>query len=166
MESGIEGCLDIGMIRGEDGSLAFRHELARRALEGSIPAVEAERAARARAGDPFRAAGDFIRAARTSRGLLRANADEVLRHAPAAAAQAVGGRIALGGGVSLQSRSALRRATSPPEDRARLQELLAYECYLTDQIGQAAEARREALEVWRASGNRLKEGTRSAGCRA
>jgi ATP/maltotriose-dependent transcriptional regulator MalT len=44
------------------------------------------------------------------------------------------------------------------EDRARLQELLAYECYLTDQIGQAAEARQAALDVWRASGDRLKEG--------
>jgi ATP/maltotriose-dependent transcriptional regulator MalT len=43
-------------------------------------------------------------------------------------------------------------------DRARLHELLAYECYVTDQIGAAAEARQVALDVWRASGDRLKEG--------
>jgi len=32
-EAAIESCLSIGMVRGEDGSLAFRHELARRAFE-------------------------------------------------------------------------------------------------------------------------------------
>src|SRR5262249_2326703 len=36
-EAGIESCLSIGMVRDEDGSLAFRHELARRAYEDSLP---------------------------------------------------------------------------------------------------------------------------------
>jgi ATP/maltotriose-dependent transcriptional regulator MalT len=35
-EAAIESCLRIGMTRDEDGSLAFRHELARRALEDSL----------------------------------------------------------------------------------------------------------------------------------
>src|SRR5262249_20701830 len=35
-EAGIESCLSIGMIRAGDGSLAFRHELARRAFEDSL----------------------------------------------------------------------------------------------------------------------------------
>src|SRR3984893_1159597 len=35
-EDGIEGCLSIGMVRFDDGSLAYRHELARRALEDSL----------------------------------------------------------------------------------------------------------------------------------
>jgi len=35
-EAAIESCLSIGMKRDEDGSLAFRHELARRALEDSL----------------------------------------------------------------------------------------------------------------------------------
>jgi DNA-binding CsgD family transcriptional regulator len=47
-EAGIESCLSIGMVRGEDGSLAFRHELARRAFEADSAAV-------VRAGlDPYR----------------------------------------------------------------------------------------------------------------
>ncbi len=50
-----------GMIRGEDGSLAFRHELARRALEGSIPQSAAARAAREGAGDSFRADRESLR---------------------------------------------------------------------------------------------------------
>src|SRR2546430_6196402 len=33
-----------------------------------------------------------------------------------------------------------------------------FRSYLTDQIGPAAEARQVALEVWRASGDKLKEG--------
>jgi ATP/maltotriose-dependent transcriptional regulator MalT len=155
-EAGIEGCLDIGMIRGEDGSLAFRHELARRALEGSIPqARQRELHARVLA---ILSERQGISSARLAHHADSArNADEVLRHAPAAAAQAV----AVGSHSEAAShyRVALRYAGElAPEDRARLQELLAYECYLTDQIGQAAEARQAALEVWRASGNRLKEG--------
>src|SRR6204780_915384 len=35
-EAGIEGCLSIGMVRHEDGSLAYRHELVRRAIEDSL----------------------------------------------------------------------------------------------------------------------------------
>ena len=35
-EAGIESCLGIGMVRDESGSLAFRHDLARRALEDSL----------------------------------------------------------------------------------------------------------------------------------
>src|SRR5271168_713252 len=35
-EAGIEGCLSVGMVRHEDGSLAYRHELVRRAIEDSL----------------------------------------------------------------------------------------------------------------------------------
>ena len=35
-EAGIEGCLSIGMVLHEDASLAFRHELARRAPGGIL----------------------------------------------------------------------------------------------------------------------------------
>ncbi|HEX3848509.1 MAG TPA: AAA family ATPase, partial [Steroidobacteraceae bacterium] len=35
-DSAIDGCLGIGMVRFDDGSLAFRHELARRAFEDSL----------------------------------------------------------------------------------------------------------------------------------
>src|ERR1700683_1938129 len=37
-EAGIEGCLSVGMVRHEDGSLAYRHELVRRAFgEFTLP---------------------------------------------------------------------------------------------------------------------------------
>ena len=155
-EAGIEGCLDIGMIRGEDGSLAFRHELARRAMESSIPqprqkdlhakvlAILSERQ-----GIPSARLAHHADCSR--------NADEVLRHAPAAAAQAA--TVGAHSEAASHYRVALRYAGDlAAEDRARLHELLAYECYLTDQIGHAADARQVALEIWRASGERLREG--------
>jgi hypothetical protein len=44
------------------------------------------------------------------------------------------------------------------EERAQLLEQLSYECYLTDQIEPAIEARRSALQIWNALGSSLKEG--------
>ena len=86
-EAGIEGCLGIGMVRYEDDSLAFRHELARRALEDSLTqprqqslhskvlAVLAQR--------------PDIPAARLAHHADGArNAEQVLRFAPIAASQA------------------------------------------------------------------------------
>ena len=155
-EAGIEGCLDIGMIRGEDGSLAFRHELARRALEGSIPQTR-QRELHARVLEILSNRQGISSARLAHHADCARNTDEVLRHAPAAAAQAVA--VGAHSEAASHYRVALRYASDlAPEDRARLQELLAYECYLTDQIGQAAEARQAALDVWRASGDRLKEG--------
>ena len=155
-EAGIEGCLDIGMIRGEDGSLAFRHELARRALEDSIPQTR-QRDLHAKVLAILSGRQGISSARLAHHADCSRNADEVLRHAPAAAAQAV----AVGSHSEAAShyRVALRYAGDlAGEDRARLHELLAYECYLTDQIGPAAEARQVALEVWRASGDKLREG--------
>jgi DNA-binding CsgD family transcriptional regulator/tetratricopeptide (TPR) repeat protein len=155
-EAGIEGCLDIGMIRGEDGSLAFRHELARRSLEGSIPQPRL-RALHAKVLAILSERQGISSARLAHHADFAHNADEVLRYAPAAAAQAV----AVGSHSEAAShyRVALRYAGDlAAEDQARLQELLSYECYLTDQVGAAAEARQAALDVWRAAGNRLKEG--------
>jgi DNA-binding CsgD family transcriptional regulator len=56
-------------------------------------------------------------------------------------------------------RVALRHADDlPPIERAKLQERYSYECYLTDQGSEAIEARRKALEIWRAAAERLREG--------
>jgi DNA-binding CsgD family transcriptional regulator len=45
-----------------------------------------------------------------------------------------------------------------PVDRAELLERRSYECYLTDQIDKAIEARLAALKVWRDLGDSRKEG--------
>jgi DNA-binding CsgD family transcriptional regulator/tetratricopeptide (TPR) repeat protein len=154
--SGIEECLGIGMVRHDDGSLAFRHELARRALEDSLShprqqslhskvlAVLAERP-----GIPA------ARIAHHADGAL--NAEQVLRFAPLAAAQAAS--VGSHSEAVSHYQAALRHAHHlTPKETAHLQQCLSYECYLTGQHLRAIDARRAALEIWRASGARLPEG--------
>jgi tetratricopeptide (TPR) repeat protein len=50
------------------------------------------------------------------------------------------------------ARALLHRSALPPEARVTLYERFSYECYLTDRIADAVEARREALALWRALG--------------
>lgn len=155
-ESGIEGCLGIGMVRHDDGSLAFRHELARRALEDSLShprqqslhskvlAVLAERP-----GIPA------ARLAHHADGAL--NAEQVLRFAPIAAAQAAS--VGSHSEAVSHYQAALRYAHRlRPDETAHLQERLSYECYLTGQHQRAIDGRRAALETWRTSGARMQEG--------
>ena len=155
-EVGIDGCLDIGMVRDEQGALAFRHELARRALEDSLSQARRQSLHARVLSILVRTPG--IPAARLAHHAGGArNAEGVLRFAPVAAGQAasVGAhreaashyQLALGYAQDLS-----------PDERARLYEQLSYECYLTSQHERAIEARRSALEIWRASGARIEEG--------
>ncbi|HVY83149.1 MAG TPA: AAA family ATPase [Steroidobacteraceae bacterium] len=155
-EAGIESCLAVGMIRGADNSLAYRHELARRALEDSLSqARQQELHTRVleilarRSGVPL---------ARLAHHADRAkNKSEVFRFARLAAQQAA----AVGAHREAAShyRLALQNAEDlDDESRAHLHEQLSYECYLTDQIECAVEARQAALVIWRSLRDRAKEG--------
>ena len=155
-EAGIEGCLGIGMIRGADNSLSFRHELARRALEDSLSQARQHELHTLvlsilgqRAGIPL---------ARLAHHADRAkNTTAVLRFATLAAGQAA----AVGAHREAAShyRLALQNAGClADEERARLHEQLSYECYLTDQIACAVEGRQAALVIWRALNVKMREG--------
>jgi DNA-binding CsgD family transcriptional regulator/tetratricopeptide (TPR) repeat protein len=155
-EAGIEGCLGIGMVRYEDASLAFRNELARRALQDSLsqPRLQSLHSKvlavlRGRPGLPAARLAHHADGARI--------AEDVLRFAPVAAAQA----SSLGAHREAAShyQIALRYAEDvPAAERARLQEQLSYEYYLTGQHERAIEAQRAALQMWQSSGQRVKEG--------
>jgi DNA-binding CsgD family transcriptional regulator/tetratricopeptide (TPR) repeat protein len=155
-EAAIEGCVSIGMVRHEDGSLAYRHELVRRAIGDSLsqPRLQSlhEKVLAALEARPN------IPAARLAHHASCAHdAEAVRRFAPLAAAQAA-------------SVGAHREAAShfeamvpyaddlAPTDRARLLEQLAYECYLIGRYARASEVRRVALEIWRGTGTRMEEG--------
>ena len=155
-EEGIEGCVSIGMVRDEDGSLAYRHELTRRAIESSLSrprlqilhekvlAVLADRS-----GVP---AGRLVYHADGAR-----NGAEVLRCAPLAASQAAS--VGAHREAASHYQIALRYAdVLQAADRACLQEQLSYEYYLTGQYERAIEVRRSALEIWRGSAESTKEG--------
>ena len=152
----IEECLGIGMVRREDGALAFRHELARRALEDSLPgsrqvALHAQILAllTVRPGIPTARLAHHADGAR--------DAAAVLELAPRAAEQssAVGAHREAASHYRLALQYAAGLSASA---RASLYEHLSYACYLTDQLESALVARRAALDIWRTLGVRLKEG--------
>jgi DNA-binding CsgD family transcriptional regulator/tetratricopeptide (TPR) repeat protein len=155
-EPAIEGCLSIGMVRSDDGALSFRHELARRAFEDSLSQPH-QQLLHAKVFAAL-SARPHISAARLAHHAAGArNAAAVLQFAPLAAMQAasVGSHREA---VSLYEVALPYAQEIAPDERARLNERLSYECYLTGQHARAIEARRAALEIWRASGERMREG--------
>jgi predicted ATPase/DNA-binding CsgD family transcriptional regulator len=162
----IQECLNVGMVALEDGALAFRHELARRAAEEFLPVPQRQELhGRILAALLIRAenrgwneAARAIPLARLAHHAEQAgDGAAVLRLAPLAAERAA----AMGSHREAAAHygSALRHAEAlAPERRAELLERQSYECYLTDQIDQAIAARQAALDLWRRAGNRLKEG--------
>jgi DNA-binding CsgD family transcriptional regulator/tetratricopeptide (TPR) repeat protein len=154
----LDDCLASGMLQLDGSSVAFRHELARLAIEDSIGPrrrialhQEVLRALMApREGDR-----DLARLAYHAE--LARDTEAVLEFAPAAGERAA----ALGSHreAAAQFARALGLADAlPPARRAELLERRSYECYLTGQIDEALEARQSALEWYRALGDRLKEG--------
>jgi DNA-binding CsgD family transcriptional regulator/tetratricopeptide (TPR) repeat protein len=155
-ETAIEGCLGIGMVRSDDGALSFRHELARRAFEDSLSQSHRQLLhAKVFAALCARPQTSAARLAHHAAGAR--NAAAVLQFTPLAALQAasVGSHREA---ASLYQVALLYAQELAPDERASLYEKLSYECYLTGQHERALEARRAALEIWRASGARMREG--------
>jgi DNA-binding CsgD family transcriptional regulator len=154
----VDECVTAGMLQGQAGGVGFRHELARLTVERALgPGRRADLHGRALAAlltQPG-AAPDPARLAHHADGADDATA--VLTHAPLAARRAA----ALGAHreAAAQYARALRFADGlAPAARAELLEGHSYECYLTDQLTDAAASREGALGCWRALGDRRKEG--------
>ncbi len=155
-EAAIESCLATGMVRDAEGSLAFRHELARRAFEDSLPmARRLELHARVL---EVLAARASVPAARLAHHAAGAQKDaDVVRFAPLAGEQAAS--VGAHREAAAQFRLAVRHAAGlAPAELAMLEERRSYECYLTDRMDEAIEARLSALSIWRSAGDRRKEG--------
>jgi len=155
-EAAIESCLSIGMLRGEDSSLAFRHELARRAFEDSLSQAR-QQALHAKVLSILAARPDSPPARLAHHANCARDAPDVLRFASLAAAHAA--NVGSHRESAAHYRVALRHADKlEPGERAALYERYSYECYMTDQIDQAIEARQEALKIRSACAERLEEG--------
>lgn len=155
-EAAIEGCLGVGMLRHGDSSLGFRHELARRALEDTVPEGR-RRQLHAKVLEVL-AARSGVSAARLAHHADGArNGQQVLRYAPLAAAEAAS--VGSHREAAAHYQAALRYAGNLDAiERAHLLEKLSYECWLTGDNERAFEARRSALEIWRARSLPLQEG--------
>ena len=154
----LEACLSAGMLRAEGDRVAFRHEIARVAIEDTLlpdRRIALHRRALAALSAPAGRRADPARLAHHAEAAGDVGA--VLEFAPAAAARAA--EIGAHREAAAQLARALRVADAlPADERARLLERRAYECYLTDAIPEAIEARRGALAEHRARGDRLREG--------
>jgi DNA-binding CsgD family transcriptional regulator/tetratricopeptide (TPR) repeat protein len=145
----IEECAASGLLLLRDDRLAFRHDLARRAVEDALPAP---RARELHAQVLAALTGDGLEPVPLARLVHHAaqagDAPSVLRFAPQAARQASGA------GAHCQAAdhysTALRYAARlPPAELAELLEGRSFECYLMGESDAAIQARQEATEIWR-----------------
>jgi DNA-binding CsgD family transcriptional regulator/tetratricopeptide (TPR) repeat protein len=140
----IDECLSSGILVASDGMVGFRHELARLAVEGSLPQARRSAAhARALAQLTARGSADHRRLAHHAAG--SGDRAGVVHHAPLAAARAA--RLGAHREAADQFQLALRFHEVPDRHRAALLEQLSYECYLTDQVARARDSELEALAI-------------------
>ena len=154
----LDECLASGILVREAGAVAFRHEIARLAVEESLRAsrtVALHRSALSALAAPPGGAPDLARLSHHAEAA--GDAEAVLRFAPAAAARA--GLLGAHREAAAQYGRALRFAGNVrPEDRAALLVARADECFMTYQFHEALEARRRALDCYREVGDVRKEG--------
>ena len=153
----IDECLASGVLRADDGGIAFRHELARVAVEESIsPArrLALHRSVLLALTDSPRAGSDVARVAHHAE--QAADREAVLQFAPAAAAEAA--RRGAYREAAAQYARALRFADDlAPGDRADLLEGRSRACYLADDQTEAIEVIREAIRCRQEQGAPLEE---------
>ncbi len=141
----IDECVNRGVLVVDGDGVGFRHELARLAVEQSLPQSE-------RAVVHTRALGQLLaRGSPDDRRLAHhaAGAGDravVVRHAPLAAARAA--RLGAHREAAGQLQLALGYCQVPDRQRAGLLDRLSYECYLTDQLDRARASGLEALAIY------------------
>jgi DNA-binding CsgD family transcriptional regulator len=154
----VAAALSSGLLAASDDCYAFRHELARITVADAIArprsqTLHSQLLAALQAG----AAGHVAAARMVHHAANAGDRDAVLRYAPLAAANA-----SLHGAhreAAALYKVALDHADyAEQQTRADLLEARAYECFLTSQNAEALVARGEALEIARATGDRLREG--------
>jgi DNA-binding CsgD family transcriptional regulator/tetratricopeptide (TPR) repeat protein len=151
----LEACLASGMLTASTDGVAFRHELARLAVEDSLRhhrKVELHRKALQAIGDR---SGDLARLAHHAEAAT--DADAVLQHAPAAAARAAS--LGAHREAAAQYERALRFAGGAAAGvRGDLLDRLAFAYYVIGRVDDALPAQEEALECFRQAGDRRREG--------
>jgi DNA-binding CsgD family transcriptional regulator/tetratricopeptide (TPR) repeat protein len=153
----LDECLATGVLQPQGGAIAFRHELARVAVEESLSPTRRlalHRAVLLALADTGAGALDFARLAHHAE--CAAEGEAVLRYAPKAAAQAA--RAGAYREAAAQYARALRFADRLSDgERADLLEGRSRACYLADDQSEAIEVVREAIRCRQAQGAPLQE---------
>jgi predicted ATPase len=154
----LDECVSAGMLTGVGPAVAFRHELARIAIEESLAPARAlalHRAALAALQEPPQGEPDLARLAHHAEAAGDVGA--VLRFGPAAGARATS--LGAHREAAAQYARALRCAGSLTDAvRADLLEKRALACYATGLIEEAIAAQEEAVAYRRAAGDARAEG--------
>jgi DNA-binding SARP family transcriptional activator/DNA-binding CsgD family transcriptional regulator/tetratricopeptide (TPR) repeat protein len=151
----VDECLHRGVLVADGNAVSFRHELARLAVQHSLPRDQrAQVHAQALAELIARGSGDDRQLAYHAAGCGDRTA--VLRHAPVAAARAsrLGAHREAAGQLDL----ALRHYDRPDRRRAGLLAHLSYECHLTGRLDRAQSCQLEAVEIYEREGDALAVG--------
>jgi DNA-binding CsgD family transcriptional regulator/tetratricopeptide (TPR) repeat protein len=158
IDARLDECIASGMLVSAEGAVIFRHELARLALEGSLPTrrrLSLHRSALETLAS--REDSDLNLARIAHHADAAGDTDAVLTFAPAAGAQA--SLVGAHREAAEQYARALRHAQDlSPADRAELLKRRSRECYLTDQADEAIDALQRAVEAYRELGDRAREG--------
>jgi ATP/maltotriose-dependent transcriptional regulator MalT len=151
-------CVAMGMLRDGGNAVAFRHELARLAIEDSLNTVKRQSLHAGILQALLDRGKEEVGIARLVHHATRAGDRQAVRElAPMAGKQAA----ALGAHreAASQYKIALEYADAlTPDQKVVLLEARSYECYLTDQLEEAFQARSEAYSIWKNLQQPEKEG--------
>jgi DNA-binding SARP family transcriptional activator len=154
----LDPCLGSGLITATSSGIAFRHELARRAVAEAVPAYRRVTLHR-RVLDALSSLpeGGWDLASLAHHAEAAGDVDAVLRFADAAGHQAA--RVGAHREAASHYASVLRHADRlDPVVRAGVFERRARSCYLTDQNTAAIDAMEQAVRLHRHAGDRRAEG--------
>jgi DNA-binding CsgD family transcriptional regulator/tetratricopeptide (TPR) repeat protein len=158
LEEAIVSGIVSGAVNTETGGISFRHELARQAVEESIPGHRRQ-ALHRQALELLSAQGDGVPdpARLAHHAATLGDAEAMLKFAPLAGAQAA--RLGAHRQAAVHYRGALRFGELVPlEARARLSSGCARESFMIVQFSEAVEAQREALSCYEQLGDRRGQG--------
>lgn len=146
----IEEGVACGLLRLNEASIAFRHELARLAVESTVSSTRSQELHQRILAALTRRGADLSQLVHHAE--LARNADAVLEFAPRAGRQAA--QLGAHREAAAHFAAALRHPDAlPTADRARLFESHALECNLTNQATSAIESASRALGLNRESGD-------------
>ena len=150
-------CIGSGMLRSQAEGIAFRHELARIAIEESLAPDQRLRLHRRALAALVERPGPPDAARAAHHAVAAGDTEAVLRFAPVAAARAAS--LGAHREAAAQYARALQFAERlPPAERAHLLERRSYACYVTGQFDDAIDAQERALECHRQLGDTRGEG--------
>jgi tetratricopeptide (TPR) repeat protein len=155
---GLADCMKLGVLEATGETIAFRHELVRETILNDLDLMRRRELSRL-ALHGLQATGvgrgDFAQLADLAAGAGDAAGVRQYGVAAARAAAAIGAHRA----AAAQYLRVLEfDGNWAPAEQAQLLEAYAVECAIVDQQQEAIRARREAIELWRQTGDQLKEG--------